>query len=398
MNTTRLKITNRYGTDLSVTVDFPSNQKAYHIAIFSHCFTCHSNINAVRNINRALNKNGIAVVRFDFTGLGRSSGNFSDSHFEANVEDLLDVHEHITKEYFAPELIIGHSLGGSAAIVAASLLPNIKAVSTIGSPSDVEHTTKHFRDQLEELEETGKTSVQIGGRNFVIDQGFVDGFKKHKLPEIIKSLHKPILIFHSPVDETVSIDNAQEIYQNAMHPKSFISLDKADHLLTNREDSLYVGEVISSWAIKYLPKVEKERLDPDKHELVAHLNAQESKFTTTINTDNHGLTADEPTSLGGNNYGMAPYELVTAGLASCTVMTVNMYAQRKEWDLEEVMVYMSHSKEKREGEVVDIFKKELVFKGNLDQQQRNRLVEIAAKCPVHKTLSKGSLIETVERD
>ncbi len=244
MNSTILNLKNRKGVSLSTTIEFPSNQKASHIAIFSHCFTCNSNMNAVRNITRSLNQNGIAVVRFDFTGLGRSGGNFENSHFEANVEDLIDVHAYVKEHYFAPELIIGHSLGGAAAIVAGSKIPDLKAVCTVGAPADIDHTTKHFKDQIGELTETGKTDVLIGGRSFTVNKTFVEGFKKHDLPQIIKSLHKPILILHSPIDETVSINNAQEIYQNATHPKSFISLDDADHLLTKRDDSIYVGNVI----------------------------------------------------------------------------------------------------------------------------------------------------------
>ena len=398
MNLTELQIKNRNGVTLSAAIEFPTDQKASHIAIFSHCFTCNSNLNAVRNINRALNQNGFAVVRFDFTGLGKSGGDFKNSHFEANVEDLIDVHAYITEQYFAPEFIIGHSLGGSAAIVAASKIPELKAVCTIGSPADIEHTTKHFNNQIAELTETGQTKVEIGGRKFTVNQNFVDGFKKHNLPQIIKSLHKPILIFHSPVDEIVSVKNAQEIYENASHPKSYVSLDDADHLLTKREDSIYVGNVISAWVRKYLPQVVQERNDPDKHQLVAYLNAKEDKLTTAINTANHGVLADEPISFGGENYGMAPYELVTAGLAACTAMTVNLYAIRKKWPLDDIKVYLSHGKEKDEnGDVIDVFKKEIQVTGDLDDAQRERLIEIAAKCPVHKTLSRSSQIETVKK-
>jgi len=394
MNATTLTIKNRHGVELSTTLEFPTNQKANHIAIFSHCFTCNSNTNAVRNINRALNKNGFAVVRFDFTGLGKSTGDFEDSHFEANVEDLQDVHAYITKHYFAPELIIGHSLGGSAAIVAAALIPELKAVCTIGSPADIEHTTKHFKDQLAELSETGKTTVQIGGRDFVVNQNFVNGFRKHDLPAIIKSLNKPILIFHSPTDEVVAITNAQKIYESATHPKSFISLDTADHLLTQREDSLYVGNVISSWVRRYLPKKQEPNHTPNQHQLVAYLNGKEDAFTTTINTKNNSVITDEPKENGGDDFGFSPYELVTSGLAACTAMTVNMYAKRKQWNLDEVKVYLTHHKEKEGTKMVDIFTKELEFSGDLNESQKMRLVQIAAKCPVHKTLSNTSSIET----
>ena len=398
INSTILKIENRHGAVLSASIEFPANQKASHIAIFAHCFTCNSSLHVVKHISRSLTTAGFAVVRFDFTGLGKSEGNFADSHFGANIQDLEDVHTYIAEKYFAPELIIGHSLGGAAAIVAASVIPDLKAVCTIGAPSDIVHTTKHFKDQVDTSSAEGESDVTIGGRTFAINEKFVEGFTKHDLPEIIKSLSKPILVLHSPIDEMVSISHAQTIYQNAMHPKSYVSLDKANHLLTKEDDSVYAGEVIATWVRKYLPREAVEAKQLHDHELVATLNTLEDKFTTSINSADHGLIADEPLSFGGNNYGMAPYELVTAGLAACTVMTINLYAKRKKWALEEVTVFMSHDKEQRDGERIDVFKKELVFKGDLDEEQKQRLTEIASKCPVHKSLTNGSLIETVYQD
>lgn len=250
---------------------------------------------------------------------------------------------------------------------------------------------------MADLQKNGEAQVEIGGRKFVLNNSFVEGFKKHNLTQIIKNLGKPILIFHSPIDETVAVSNAQEIYKNAQHPKSFISLDKADHLLTQKDDSLYVGEVIASWAKKYLPKDEYKKLQPGEHQIVASLNTKEDKFTTVINSNDHGLIADEPIDFGGNNYGMSPYDLVTSGLAACTTMTINMYASRKQWPLEEVIVYITHSKEQIENEKVDVFTKEITLKGALDDKQKHRLIEIAAKCPVHKTLIATSKITTLER-
>lgn len=386
MSSTHLTIKNRHGVDLYATIEFPNNQKASEIAIFAHCFTCTSNINAVRNISRSLTQNGIAVVRFDFTGLGKSKGKFENSHFEANVEDLQDVHEYITKKYFAPSLIIGHSLGGLAAIVAASLIPTIKAVSTIGSPASIEHTTKHFKDQIQGLSEKGFTKVIIGGRDFTVNKKFVDGFNRHDVKNIITSLRKPLLIFHSPVDEIVGIENAKIIYENAKHPKSFVSLDKASHLLEDKSDSLYVGEIISTWVKKYLPNNDIKKLSPDDYQLVAKLNSEEGKFITTIKTESHGLIADEPISVGGTNIGMSPFELLASGLAACTAMTVNLYAQRKEWDLKEVLVYVDYEKVQSS----DVFKKKIKLVGDLDEIKRKRLIENASKCPVHKTVLNGA--------
>ncbi|WP_070138144.1 bifunctional alpha/beta hydrolase/OsmC family protein [Crocinitomix algicola] len=394
MNTEKIQIVNRNGIKLNTSIDFPNHQKPKQFALFAHCFTCTSQLNAVRNISQALNKKGIAVVRFDFTGLGKSEGEFTESHFEANVEDLLDVNQFLIENYQTPQLIIGHSLGGSAAIVAASKLDNIKAVVTIGSPADIQHTARHFASQAEDLKIGEHTDVIIAGRKFTISGEFVEGFKKHKLSETIKSLRKPILVMHAPFDEIVGIKNAHEIYHNALHPKSFVSLDSADHLLTKKEDSLYAGEMIASWSTRYIDLKAFETPNPDTHQLVAHLNLVEDNFTTSINTKNHGIIADEPKKVGGNDFGMAPFELVSAGLAACTVMTLKLYAQRKGWDLNEVYTYVNHSKEVIDGEKKDVFSKTLDFVGDLDEKQKERLRQIAGKCPVHKTLQQSSEIKT----
>lgn len=394
MNTTKCKIESRKGTNLNATIDFPNNQKPKQFAIIAHCFTCHSQFNAIRSIVQGLNQNGIAVVRFDFTGLGKSEGDFEESHFEANVEDLVDIYNYISKIYKAPQLLIGHSLGGAAAIVAASLLETVKAVATIGTPSDVEHTTKHFAAQVKNLKKGEKTEVNIGGRKFNISQEFVEGFKKHNLSSIIKNLRKPILVMHAPFDQIVDIKNAHEIYQNAMHPKSFVSLDDADHLLSNKEDSLYVGEVIGTWAKRYIEMKSEMKRDPNEHQVVGHLNLIEDNFTTSINSQDHGLIADEPIAVGGDNLGMAPYELLSSGLAACTVMTIKLYAERKGWDVQEVYCYVNHSNQKIGEENVDVFSKSLKFVGNLDEKQTERLRQIAGKCPVHKTLEKAVNVET----
>jgi len=398
MNTDRIKIINDKGNELATSIDFPNHQKPKQFALFAHCFTCTSQLNAVRNISQALNNKGIAVVRFDFTGLGKSGGNFADSHFEANVEDLLVVNKYITQHYQAPTLMIGHSLGGAAAIVAASKLDNIQAIVTIGTPADVQHVTKQFEEQGKDLGVDEEAKVVIGGRPFKISGEFVNGFKLHNLPETIKKLRKPILVMHSPIDEIVGINNAHEIYHNAKHPKSFVSLDNADHLLTKKEDSIYVGDIIASWASRYIDLSPFETPNANNHHLVAHLNLLENNFTTFINTKNHGIIADEPKSVGGFDFGMSPFELVSAGLSACTVMTIKLYAERKKWDLQEVYTYVSHNKEIVDGESKDVFSKSLSFIGNLDEGQRERLRDIASKCPVHRTLQQSSTIKTEMKD
>ncbi|WP_299108022.1 alpha/beta fold hydrolase [uncultured Tenacibaculum sp.] len=253
MRSSRLSIINNKGYKLQAHLELPENESPEHYAIFAHCFTCSSTLNAVRNISRALTKYGFGVIRFDFTGLGRSEGNFSESYFSANVDDLVAVNEYITQHYKAPSLLIGHSLGGAAVIVAASKLSNIKAVATIGAPADVSHVKHLFSHGIEEVKQKGEVEINIGGRPFRINNEFVADFDKTDLAEITKKLRKPILIFHSPIDTIVSIQNAQELYINAHHPKSFISLDNADHLLTNPQDSIYTGNIIGTWVQRYFP-------------------------------------------------------------------------------------------------------------------------------------------------
>jgi pimeloyl-ACP methyl ester carboxylesterase len=255
MTSSKLKIQNRKGLILNASLELPANQKPNYYAVFAHCFTCSSSLSAVRHISRALTQDGFAVVRFDFTGLGRSEGEFVDSHFSANVEDLLDVHTYMTEHYDAPGLLIGHSLGGAAVLVAASKIDTVKAVATVGAPATVNHVTHLFSHQVEEIKSKGDVEVNIGGRPFVINQDFVEEFDKINLPTIVKDLRKPLLIMHSPFDKIVGIENAQKLYHNALHPKSFVTLDDADHLLSKEKDSQYVGEIIGTWAKRYFPKV-----------------------------------------------------------------------------------------------------------------------------------------------
>jgi uncharacterized OsmC-like protein/pimeloyl-ACP methyl ester carboxylesterase len=402
MTSSKLKIQNRKGLILNASLELPANQKPNYYAVFAHCFTCSSSLSAVRHISRALTQDGFAVVRFDFTGLGRSEGEFVDSHFSANVEDLLDVHTYMTEHYDAPGLLIGHSLGGAAVLVAASKIDTVKAVATVGAPATVNHVTHLFSHQVEEIKSKGDVEVNIGGRPFVINQDFVEEFDKINLPTIVKDLRKPLLIMHSPFDKIVGIENAQKLYHNALHPKSFVTLDDADHLLSKEKDSQYVGEIIGTWAKRYFPKVENVMLDTKGEQLVGHLNILEDNFTTSIQTKNHTLIADEPASIGGNDFGPSPYEYLNAALAACTVMTLKMYAERKQWDLQEVFVYISHSRKHSDDLQVQVDKpkyldhisKKLKFVGNLDATQKERLKEISSRCPVHKTIASEVIFQT----
>ncbi|MEH6704099.1 MAG: alpha/beta fold hydrolase [Galbibacter orientalis] len=404
MKNSKLDIINKKGYKLQAYLELPANQKPNYYAIFAHCFTCNSSFGAVRNISRSLTNFGFGVIRFDFTGLGRSEGEFAESHFSANVDDLLAVNQFVKENYAEPSLLVGHSLGGAAVLVAASMLDSVKAVATIGAPASISHVKQLFSHQIEDIEKKGDIEVNIGGRPFTIDKDFVEDFDKKNLPEIVKSLRKPLLIMHAPFDKKVGIENAQELYHNAMHPKSFISLDDADHLLSETKDSEYAGNIIGMWTQRYFSSEENKMLSPNGEQLVAHLNLKEDNFTTNIQTKNHSFIADEPQSFGGDDFGPGPYDYLSAGLAACTTMTIKLYAERKGWPLEEVFVYITHSKKHSDDLKVDVEKpgridylsKKLKFVGNLDETQRNKLKEIASKCPVHRTLQNEVIIETEE--
>lgn len=396
----KLFFKNREGIQLSGRLDLPADQKPHNFALFAHCFTCNKNFHAVRNVSRALTSRGFGVLQFDFTGLGASGGSFSESNFSGNVDDLLAAADFLATAYQAPNLIVGHSLGGAAAILAASQLENVQTVATIGSPSNPQHVQHLFQNSLEEIAQSGMALVNIGGRPFTIKKQFLEDLSQMTLLKVLKAMRKSILILHSPQDATVGIENAAELYGAAHHPKSFISLDGADHLLTREEDSLYAGDMIASWARRYLPQQETPALS-SLHQVVALLQ-QEDMFTTNIKAGDHYLTADEPKTVQGNNFGPTPYELVASGLAACTAMTIKMYANHKKWPLEDVEVHVSYRKDHAEdsihqedrGAKIDIFDREIKLTGNLDTAQQERMLEIANKCPVHKTLHSEVLIRT----
>ncbi|WP_452231691.1 bifunctional alpha/beta hydrolase/OsmC family protein [Lacinutrix sp. MEBiC02595] len=402
MKSTKLKIENKNGQALQAHLELPANQKPNYYAIFAHCFTCSSTLNAVKNISRALTSHGFGVLRFDFTGLGKSEGEFADSHFSANVDDLIAVSDYMKLHYQAPSLLVGHSLGGAAVITAAAKLETVKAIATIGAPSSVDHVTHLFSHGISEVKEKGEAQVNIGGRPFKINKDFIEDFNKTDLPTIVKNLRKPILVMHSPTDTIVGIKNAEEIYHNAHHPKSFITLDGADHLLSNSKDSVYAGNMIGTWSQRYFEPVENEMLETKGEQLVGHLNLLEDNFTTTIQTKNHSMIADEPIAAGGDDFGPSPYDFLSAGLAACTVMTLKLYAERKQWDLQEVFVYITYSKKHSDDLRIEVDKptrfdhlqKKLKFIGDLDDKQKQRLKEIASKCPVHRTLQSNVLIDT----
>lgn len=400
MAVTKIEFQNKDGYQLSARLELPIDQKPHAYAIFAHCFTCNKNLNAVRNISRALTQHGFAVLRFDFSGLGESEGEFANTNFSSNVEDLIAAAAYLEATHEAPKLIVGHSLGGAAAIFAAKALKSVEAVATIGAPASPEHVQHLFQHSLEEIANNNFAEVNIGGRPFKIKKQFVDDLNSQNMSHVLKSLRKPILILHSPQDTTVGIANAAEIYGAAMHPKSFVSLDGADHLLSEKADSVYSGNLIASWAARYIQPNDKVVLKKTKQVTV---RIGEDGFTTDILAGKHYLRADEPINVGGNDFGPNPYELLLSSLGACTVMTLKMYANRKKWSLEEVVVHLSHGKNyvedcntcEESGAKIDVIEKSIEIKGDLDEKQRQRLLQIADKCPVHKTLHSEVRVETV---
>jgi len=396
----KLQFQNQEGFQLSGRLELPANQHPHNYVLFAHCFTCNKNLAAVRNISRALTSKGFGVFRFDFTGLGESEGDFADTNFSGNVGDLVAAAHFLEKEYQAPSLLVGHSLGGAAVLFAASQLPKVKAVATIGAPSDPEHVTHLLKSSIDEINTNGKAIVNLSGRDFTIKKQFVDDLQSKSLAQAVANFNKALLVLHSPQDLTVGIKNAEQIYHAARHPKSFVSLDGADHLLMNKTDSNYAGQVIAGWSARYLDTREPKTLSTS-HEVVASLNAEDG-FTTNMKVGSHFITADEPESFGGNNFGPNPYEFVSAGLSACTAMTIQMYVKRKGWDLQNVEVHTSYSKQhasdcencELDGTKIDVFDREIKLTGNLDEKQITRILQIADKCPVHKTLHSETEVRT----
>lgn len=331
------------------------------------------------------------MLRFDFTGLGSSQGDFSETNFSSNVADLHAAYNFLEQEYRAPKIIIGHSLGGAAVLAAAGRMETIKSVVTVGSPSDPLHVKHLLAEGLDEIEQKGEATVSIGGRPFKMKKQFLEDLEKNDLKVILGALNKALLILHSPQDEIVGIDNARKIYEGAMHPKSFVSLDGADHLLTNKADSLYVGEIVASWVTRYLDLPVEDDLTTEK-QVVSRTG--DDGFTTELRAGNHLFLADEPFSVGGKDLGPSPYDYLVAALGACTSMTLKMYAERKQWPLEEALIHLEHIKiHEKDCEncespsaKIDRIDREIELVGNLSKEQRQKLLEIADKCPVHRTL------------
>jgi uncharacterized OsmC-like protein/alpha-beta hydrolase superfamily lysophospholipase len=403
MNSVRITFEGSLGHELAARLDAPAGA-ARGYALLAHCFTCSKDAIAARLIAGKLASRGIGVLRFDFTGLGSSEGEFENTNFSSNAEDLVRAADYLRERFAAPALLIGHSLGGAAVLAAASRVPEAKAVVTISAPSDVAHVLQHFHASLDEIERHGKAEVTLAGRTFTIAKQFVEDAKGQVLQNQIAGLRKALLVMHAPTDQIVGIEHATAIFGVAKHPKSFVSLDNADHLLLQRRDAAYVAEIIAAWASRYLP-AEAERSDVASDDIVVSETGA-GKFQNAITAGAHHLLADEPVAVGGLDSGPSPYDYLAIALGACTSMTLRVYAEYKHLSMGRLTVRVNHGKvpvehctdcgnavEGRVGKI-DRFERSISVEGNVDPTLRERLVEIANKCPVHRTLEAGAAVVT----
>jgi putative redox protein len=406
MNTRTIRTTfaGGLGHELAARLDLPSGPvRAY--ALFAHCFTCTKDIIAARHIAAKLSSLGIAALRFDFTGLGSSEGEFQNTNFSSNVGDLVAAADHLRGHYQAPSILIGHSLGGAAVLAAAHQVSEAKAVVTIGAPSDVAHVLHHFQAHLSDIERDGVANVTLAGRTFPISRGLVEDAKGQAIGHHVANLRKALLVMHAPQDQIVGIEHAATIFTEAKHPKSFVSLDSADHLLSNSRDAAYAAEVLAAWASRYITQDEEEAR-ADRHDGVMVAETGAGRFQNVITAGRHRLLADEPVSVGGLDSGPGPYDYLAAALGACTSMTLRIYAEHKQLALGRLTVSVRHGKlpaehcqdcgEAAEGRTgkIDRFERVISVEGGVDTAMADKLIEIAGKCPVHRTLEARSAVVT----
>ncbi|MEQ8330759.1 MAG: alpha/beta fold hydrolase [Longimicrobiales bacterium] len=408
MSTIRLTFPGAEGHELAARLELPADGEPAAFAVFAHCFTCSKNLKAAVNLTRALAERGLGVLRFDFTGLGESEGDFRDTNFSSNVADLVAAARFLEERYEAPQLFVGHSLGGAAVLLAAAEVASVRAVATLGAPADPAHVLHHVAEDADAIRQRGQATVSIGGRPFQVKAQFLEDLEGQHMREVVSSLGRAVLVLHSPTDTVVGIENAAKVFEMARHPRSFISLDGADHLLTDPGDSEWIGGVLAAWAARY---VDGRPADGDAEALVEGqrvvARTGPEGFRTDIQVRRHHLVADEPESVGGEDAGPTPYDLLVAGLGACTSMTLQMYARRKEWPLDEVRVRLRHRRlhgkdtDDPDGEGdhrLDVMDRTVELTGPLDPEQRARLLEIADRCPVHRTLEAGVQVRTTLLD
>jgi putative redox protein len=396
----RIIFENKSGIKLAAVLELP-DRPTNIFALFAHCFTCGKDVVAASRIARTLATNNIGVLRFDFTGLGSSDGDFANTNFSSNIEDLLSAAQYLRDNHSAPQLLVGHSLGGTAVLNAAGNIPECKAVVSIGAPATADHVMKLFTQDVEKIEVEGSAEVDLAGRRFHIKRQFIADLKAQSTENRISRLRKALLVFHSPLDDTVSIEQAGLIFTAAKHPKSFITLDGADHLLSKVGDAQYVANTISAWASRYIDQETATQPSVEKGEI--NVSEGNHKFLRDVSSDNHQWLADEPKRVGGDDLGPDPYEHLLAALGTCTSMTIRMYANRKGWPLEDVHVELEHSRQhgadcgncEDANSKVEVITRAIKLSGPLDEGQRERLIEIANRCPVHRTLEGDLRIETV---
>ncbi len=404
MRSERFEFFNAKGEKLSAVLDLPLGEPTAY-ALFAHCFTCGKDNLSAKRIAERLSVDGIAVLRFDFTGLGGSEGEFANTHFTSNIDDLVAASDHLHTTRKAPAILIGHSFGGSAVLAAAHRIEAARCVVTIAAPADPAHVTGLFKEHVGAIREQGEVEVLLAGRPFKIRREFLDDVAEQMLMNRVAHLKKALLIFHSPTDELVGVDSASRIFTTAKHPKSFVSLSGADHLVSQKRDAVYVANVIAAWSERYLDQPDNIAKAESETGVVTVRETRAGKFQQEIMSGPHRFLADEPVPFGGLDTGPGPYDLLLAGLGACTSMTIRLYADNKKLPLERVTVRLAHNKihatdcencETREG-MIDRIDRNITFDGDLDAATRKRLLEIADKCPVHRTLTSEINIRTFER-
>ncbi len=408
MKSQRITFLGSQGEQLAGRLETPSHGKPHEFVLFAHCFTCSKDLKAVGRISKALVERGLGVLRFDFTGLGESEGDFADTNFSSNVQDLIAAADYLREHHRAPALLVGHSLGGAAVLAAAAEVPEATAVATIGAPASTQHLRANVLAGVEAKMQEGVAEIQLAGRPFRIKKQLLDDLDEGHLDGRLRDLGKALLILHSPVDEIVGIDQAKEIYQAARHPKSFVSLDDSDHLLTRERDARYAADVLAVWAGRYIDlgeaepgAVDQERPELETGQVLVIGGAQ--GYANDVYTPHHHQHADEPVSVGGADTGPNPYDFLLSALGACTSMTLRMYADRKQWPLEGVRVKLRHGKVhvrdcedcmSDDGKIDEIHLELEILGDRLDTAQRERIAEIAGRCPVHRTLTTETKIRT----